>query len=69
MAELESLLQVPGDCDGDGDVDVFDAIIIVNAFGSAPGDPNWDERADFDDDGDVDVFDVIVLVNNFGAGA
>jgi len=60
--------RLPGDCDGNGVVDVFDVIIIVNAFGSTPGDPNWDPRADLDGNGVVDVFDVIEVVNNFGTG-
>jgi len=55
-----------GDADANGDVDVFDVIILVNAFGSAPGDPTWDERADLDDSGQVDVFDAIIVVNDFG---
>jgi len=58
--------QFPGDADADCDVDVFDAIILTNAFGSQPGDENWDERADFDSNGIVDVFDSIVLTNHFG---
>jgi len=58
----------PGDADGDDDVDVFDAIALVQAFGSQQGDPNWDPHCDFDISGGVDVFDVIALVNNFGAG-
>jgi len=59
-------LRLIGDVDQDDDVDVFDAIAIVNAFGSTPGDPNWNENADFDGNGQVDVFDVIGLVDNFG---
>jgi len=57
---------IPGDVDADGQVNVFDAIAVVNAFGSQPGDPNWDPQADFDGNGQVDVFDAITLVNNFG---
>jgi len=60
---------IPGDVDRDGDVDVFDVISIVNAFGTRPGDPNWDGRADFDDNGQIDIFDVISLVNYFGTVA
>jgi len=65
-AQVEYDIHWPGDVDRDGDVDVFDAIDIVNAFGSQPGDPNWNRQADLDGNGIVDVFDVIELVNNFG---
>jgi len=58
--------RLPGDCDGNGVVDVFDAILLVNAFGSKPGDPHWDPRADLNCSNTVDIFDVITLVNNFG---
>jgi len=54
------------DFDDSGLVDVFDAIILVGAFGSAPGDPAWDQRADSNVNDLVDVFDVINLVNTFG---
>jgi len=60
--------RVPGDTDADGDVDIFDVIAVINAFGSASGDPNWDPRCDFDGNGTVDVFDVIAVVDNFGTG-
>jgi len=66
---LYVIATLAGDVDNDGDVDVFDAIAIVNSFGSTPGDPNWNEEADFDLNGAVNVFDVISLVNNFGQSA
>jgi len=55
-----------GDVDHNDDVNIFDVIALVNAFGSMPGDPNWDERCDFDCTGEVNVFDAIAIVNNFG---
>lgn len=65
-AYLHVLATLPGDVSNDGCVDVFDVIDTVNAFGSAPGDPNWNVEADFDLNDLVDVFDVIAVVNNFG---
>ncbi len=53
---------VPGDADGDGDVDAFDLGIWQTQFGqSGP-----DLSADFDDDGDVDAFDLGIWQINFG---
>jgi len=58
--------QLPGDTDFNGTVDVFDAITIVNAFGTSRVDPAWVTEADVNSDDAVDVFDVITVVNNFG---
>jgi len=57
---------IAGDVDHNDAVDVFDVIEVVNAFGSRPGDANWNANCDFDASGQVDVFDVIAVVNNFG---
>ena len=55
-----------GDLNDDGVVDIFDVVILALAFGSKPGDPNWNPDADLNDDGVVDIFDVVILINNFG---
>jgi hypothetical protein len=55
-----------GDVDGDGDVDVFDVVIVANAYGSHPGSPKWDPRADLDGDSDVDIFDVTIVASHYG---
>lgn len=55
-----------GDLNGDGIVDVSDAILAAKAFGSHSGDPNWNPEADLNGDGTVDIFDIIMLARNFG---
>lgn len=56
-----------GDINADEIVDIFDVVIAANAFGSRPGDPNWDPRADFKPEcGLIDIFDLVVIGVHFG---
>jgi len=58
-----------GDLNGDGGVDIFDVVIAAAAFGSRPGDPNWDARADLRPEfGLIDIFDFMVVAADFGKG-
>ncbi len=58
---------INGDIDGDNEVTLFDFGELVSAFGSMPGDWNWNPEADLDGDGEVTLFDFGVLVRSFGA--
>jgi hypothetical protein len=55
-----------GDIDGDNEVTLFDFGALVRAFGSAPGDENWNPNADLDGDEEVSLFDFGILVETFG---
>jgi len=55
-----------GDIDGDNEVTLFDFGALVAAFGSVPGDSNWNPDADLDGDEEVTLFDFGILVKNFG---
>jgi len=55
-----------GDVNNDGIVDVADLAIIGLAYGSSPGDPNWNLEADLNVDGTVNLFDLLVVAVNFG---
>ncbi len=59
---------VPGDTDGDGDVDQSDLGSLLSAYGSTVGDPDYNPAADFDEDGDVDQSDLGTLLSNYGVG-
>ena len=58
-----------GDINGDGIVDIFDVVEAATAFGSEPGDENWNQAADLNNDDIVDIFDVVLLAQNFGQTA
>ncbi len=55
-----------GDILPDGGVDIFDAILLANAFGYSEGEVGYNPDADLNSDGTIDIFDAIVLANNFG---
>lgn len=55
-----------GDITGDDHVDVEDLLYLVEAFGTVPGDPAYDDRCDFNSDGSVDVVDLLTLIESFG---
>ncbi len=55
-----------GDVDGNGHVDVVDLLYFVDAFGSIPGDTNYNIDCDFNANGSVDVVDLLMLAENFG---
>ena len=60
------ILTIPGDVDGNGRVDMGDLISLSTAFGSTPGQPNWNPNCDIDGSGRVDMGDVVIALRNFG---
>jgi len=60
------LVTILGDVDGDGAVGASDLIAFSDAYGSEPGDPNWDPYCDFNSDDKVDVIDLFHLSKNNG---
>ena len=55
-----------GDVNKDGMVDMLDISMVVDAFGSSSGSPNWNPAADFNNDGTVDQLDIAIVVRDFG---
>jgi len=60
------IVSIPGDVNGDFTDDIFDVVIMANAFGSKRGDGDWNANADLNDDSFIDIYDVVTVANNFG---
>lgn len=58
-------LTIPGDVDADRDVDIFDIVAIVTAYGSAEGDSEYFSNYDINGDGKVDIFDIVIASGNY----
>jgi parallel beta-helix repeat protein len=58
-------VRLPGDINGDGIVDIYDAILLANAYNSTPGIANWNPNADVNGDSIVDIYDAIILASHY----
>jgi hypothetical protein len=59
---------LPGDVEGDRDIDVFDIVRMAGAYGIEVPPPNalYDPDCDIDGDGDIDIFDIVIAAGNYG---
>jgi thermitase len=56
---------IPGDINGDGKVNILDAIVLSNSFLATANSPNWNPNADINGDGTVNILDAIIMGNHF----
>ncbi len=57
------------DVNGDGIVDTSDIVIVAEAFGSTPGDSNWNLATDLVEDALIDILDLHFVAKRFGKTA
>jgi hypothetical protein len=55
-----------GDINNDGTVNINDLVLLALAYGSKPGDPNWNPSADMNGDGKVTLPDLVIVARNYG---
>jgi len=55
-----------GDVNRDGVIDDQDLNLLKTAYGSKPGDPNWNPDCDLDGDSKVGLSDLTTISKNFG---
>jgi hypothetical protein len=61
----DGLVCLPGDANGDCIVNIFDLAIVGRAYGTHPGDPYWDVRADVNWDGVIGILDLATVGINY----
>ncbi len=64
--DFRIVVPLAGDVNKDDTVDVIDLLTLIDAFGSATGQTNYNPACDFNGDGTVDVLDLLDMVGNFG---
>ncbi len=59
--------QLAGDIDGDGDVDLNDAVALLVAYQTAEGDEHYNPKADLAPQyGRIDLYDAVTLLAQYG---
>lgn len=61
------LVTIPGDVDGDYEVDIFDIVTIASDYGVVEGDPEYDPISDINGNGVIDIFDIVIAAGNYGS--
>jgi hypothetical protein len=58
--------KIPGDINLDREVSLADLVLLAQAYGTKPGDPNWNPNADIDGNGVVGLPDLVALAQHYG---
>jgi len=64
---IQESTELNADVNSDGIVDIVDLVTCALAFGSKPGDDNWDPRADVANEfGLINIVDLVMIAIHFG---
>jgi hypothetical protein len=60
------IITIPGDVDGNRQVDIFDIVMIASVYSKTQGEPEYVANCDINGDGTIDIFDVVIAAGNYG---
>jgi hypothetical protein len=60
------IVTIPGDVNGDYAVNLVDLVVLAKAYGSKPGDTNWNPNANIHGNGLVGLLDLVILTKHYG---
>ena len=66
IIEIQNMTLKDFDVTGDGKIDIRDIFATAIAYGSKPGDPNWNPLCDVIKDGKIDIKDIFAIALNYG---
>jgi len=61
-----TMIIAPADLDANGQVNIVDISIGAKAYGSVPGEPNWNPDADLNNDSLINIADIALIAKEFG---
>jgi hypothetical protein len=66
IIDLSASCDLPGDLDGDCDVDVTDIMLVASRWHNSVGDDNYDPAYDLDGNAEIDIMDIMLVAVYWG---
>jgi len=60
------IITVPGDVDGDREINIYDIVRLASAYGSKIGEPRYVPNCDIDGNGEINIYDVVIATSRYG---
>lgn len=64
--EISGTISKTSDTNTDGKIDIRDITMVAVAYGSKPGDLNWNVVADIDSNGWINIVDIALVAKDYG---
>jgi len=60
------IITVPGDTDGDRDIDIYDIVRLVSVYSAKRGEPRFNPNCDVDGNDEINIYDVVIATSRYG---
>jgi parallel beta-helix repeat protein len=60
------IITVPGDTDGDRDIDIYDIVRLASIYGAKKGEARFNPNCDIDGNGEINIYDVVIATSRYG---
>jgi parallel beta-helix repeat protein len=57
---------VPGDTDGDLDIDIHDMVRLASVYGATRGEVRFNPNCDIDGNDEINIYDIVIALSNYG---
>ena len=60
------IITVPGDTDGDRDIDIYDIVRLASVYGAKKGEARYNPNCDIDGNNEINIYDVVIATSRYG---
>jgi len=60
------IITVPGDTNGDGNIDIYDIVRLTSIYGAKRSEPGFNPNCDIDGNDVINIFDVVIATSQYG---